>query len=60
VVFFGELEEVSWNWDITKPIFIGINGLLTQTPPNSGFSCIIAYPVTTTKIFINKQEFFIL
>lgn len=60
VVFFGELEEVSWNWDITKPIFIGTNGLLTQIPTISGFSCIIATPITTTKIFIEKQEIFIL
>ncbi len=60
VVFFGELEEVSWNWDITKPIFIGTNGLLTQIPTTSGFSCIIATPITTTKIFIEKQEIFIL
>ena len=60
VVFFGELEEVSWSWDITKPIWISTNGLLTQTPAISGFSCIIAMPITTTKIFIEKQEIFIL
>lgn len=60
VVFFGEMEESSWSWDITKPIFIGTNGILTQTPVTSGFSCIIATPITTTKIFIEKQEIFIL
>ena len=60
VVFYGEMEESSWNWDITKPIWISTNGLLTQTPAISGFSCIIATPITTTKIFIEKQEIFIL
>jgi len=60
VVFYGEMEESSWNWDITKPIWISINGLLTQTPPETGFSCIIAMPIITTKIFIEKQEIFIL
>lgn len=60
VVFFGEMEESSWSWDITKPIWISTNGLFTQTPPETGFSCIIAMPITTTKIFIEKQEILIL
>jgi len=60
VYFYGEMEEVSWNWNIDLPIFIGTNGLLTQIPTTSGFSCIIATPITTTKIFIEKQEIFIL
>jgi len=59
VVFFGEMEEVSWNWDIDKPIWISTNGLLTQTTPVTGFLCIIAFPVTATKIFIDKQEILI-
>jgi hypothetical protein len=60
VIFFGEMEESSWSWDITKPIWISTNGLLTQTPPEIGFSCIIAMPITTTKIFVEKQEILIL
>ena len=59
VVFYGEMEEASWNWDITKPIWISTNGLLTQTTPVTGFLCIIAFPVTATKIFIDKQEILI-
>lgn len=60
VYFFGEMEEVSWNWNIDLPIWISTNGLLTQIPPTSGFSCIIAFPITTTKIFIDKQEILLL
>lgn len=56
VVFFGEMEESSWNWNVNLPIWISTSGLLTQTPPETGFSCIIAFPVTATKIFVNKQE----
>lgn len=60
IVFFGEMEESSWNWDINKPIWIGLNGLLTQIVPVSGFSCIIAKPITATKIFVKKENITIL
>lgn len=60
IVFFGEMEEGSWNWNINKPIFFNSTGELTQTEPTSGFSCIIATPITATKIFINKEEILIL
>ncbi len=60
VVFFGEMEESSWNWNINLPIWISTNGLLTQIPPVTGFSCIIAFPITSIKIFINKQEILII
>jgi len=60
VVFYGEMEESSWNWDINLPIWISTNGLLTQIPPVTGFSCIIAFPITSIKIFINKQEILII
>jgi hypothetical protein len=53
---FGELEEPSWNWTPDLPIFLGIAGLITQTPPLSGFSLIIGYPITPTKIFISIRD----
>ncbi|HNR64734.1 MAG TPA: hypothetical protein PKJ95_00405 [Atribacterota bacterium] len=60
IVFYGEMEESSWNWDVDKPIWISTNGLLIQTPPETGFSCIIAFPIAQTKIFIEKQEILII
>ncbi len=60
VVFYGEMEESSWNWNTEKPIWISTNGILTQIAPVTGFSCIIAFPITPIKIFIDKQEIFIL
>lgn len=52
----GELTEVSWNWDLSLPIWLGINGLLTQVIPSVGFSLIIGFPITATKIYIDIRE----
>lgn len=32
----GEIVESSWAWT-PGPVFCGLNGVLTQTPPSSGF-----------------------
>lgn len=60
VVFFGEQEEDFWNWDVDKAIWLSTSGLLTQTPPTVGFSCIIGFPITNKKILVSKQEILIL
>lgn len=59
----GEITEPSWNWTIGSPIFLGVNGLLTQTRPTASGSFVlqVAFPVTSTKVFIDiKQAFFII
>jgi hypothetical protein len=56
VQFAGQLEYNGWNWTLGKPIFLGTGGMLTQTPPASGFNQIIGTPVTPTSIFINLQS----
>jgi len=60
VVFYGEVEADLWNWDITKPIFISQNGVLIQDFTEGGFACVIARPVTSKKIFVNKEKITIL
>ena len=52
----GELTEPSWTWTLDVPIYLSANGLLTQTPPTTGFSLIVGFPITATKIFINLRE----
>ena len=51
----GELTEPSWSWS-DGPIFIGINGQLTQTVPSSGFILEVAKAITSTKILINIKR----
>ena len=52
----GEVTEPSWNWLLGAPVFLSTNGLLTQTAPTSGFSLIVGFPVTTTKLFVSLRE----
>jgi len=53
---FGIMSEPTWNWIVGEPIFVGTNGLLTQTPPSAGFSLIIAKAITPTDIFISIEQ----
>lgn len=49
----GEYEEPSWSWTLEQPIFLGNNGLLTQTQPTApAFSLVIGFPITSTKILL--------
>ena len=56
VQFRGYMDEATWNWDLTKPIFVGHEGAMTQNPPSVGFCQQIATVVSTTRILINIQE----
>jgi len=56
VQFTGTLAEPSWNWTLGLPIFVGLNGALTQVPPSSGVLQIIAYPILSNRILIDKQQ----
>lgn len=56
VCSFGLVTEASWSWDITKPnIFLSTTGQITQTPPTSGFACVIGYAVSATQLFVRIQ-----
>jgi len=52
----GELTEPSWDWTLNIPVWLGVNGLLTQAVPVSGFSLIIGFPISQTSIFIDIHE----
>ena len=53
ITTYGEMEETSWNWEEGKPLFLGTNGILTQTCPDSGFILQIATVLNSKKIFID-------
>jgi hypothetical protein len=50
----GEVIEPSWNWSPGK-IFCGVNGLLTQTVPTSGFIQVIGIALAATKMLVDLQ-----
>lgn len=55
ILFYGELELGSWNWNSSKPIILGSNGALTQVCPASGVASEIATVITQTRIFVNNR-----
>lgn len=54
----GEIVEPSWNLVLDTPVYLGVNGLLTQAEPAnpSVFSLIVGFPVTATKLFLSFRE----
>lgn len=56
VQFLGDLTEGSWSWTIGSPVYFDASGVPTQTQPSSGFSQIIGFASTATKIYIQLRE----
>lgn len=55
----GPMIEGSWTWT-AGPIYLGLNGMLTQTPPTTGFVLEVASAISATSIIINiKSPIFI-
>lgn len=51
----GLVSEGSWSWTPGTPIYLGAGGLLTQTPPSSGFLQVVAEVVSSTTIDFNPH-----
>lgn len=56
VTVSGKLAEPSWSWVIGQPIFLGVNGVITQTPPNTGVLWVLAIPVSEASVLFVKRE----
>lgn len=59
VIHEGTVSEVTWSWTMGEPIYIGANGLLTQTAPTSPsayFLCRFAYPTTPTSLYVDPKQ----
>lgn len=55
VAAFGNVEESSWAWS-SGPVYLGLNGNLTQTPPVApAFSVIVGYSYGPTVLFVDRQ-----
>ena len=58
VVRSGEVVEPTWNWTLDLPVFLGTNGLLTQSAPANPavFSQVVGFPVDATTLFVTLRE----
>lgn len=56
ILSVGEVTEPSWNWQLDKPVYLGLNGNLTQVEPvypTNRFSVVVGFPITATTLFLN-------
>lgn len=53
----GQMTELSWNWTPRASLYVGSNGMLTETPPSSPavFSKVVAVAETATRILIVQE-----
>ena len=49
---YGEISEPSWAWT-PGPVFLGVNGVLTQTVPTSGYVQQIGVALSSTKLMVD-------
>lgn len=52
----GSVDFNGWDFDTSLPVFLGENGLLTQTAPTTGFSQIVGFAEIPTRLFLNFRE----
>lgn len=52
----GEIEESVWNWQANKPVFLGADGVLTQTAPTSGYLLVVGVAVGPTRMLVKVQQ----
>lgn len=52
IVYNGEADDSGWTWLPGKQLYVGINGVITQTPPTSGYVMPIGIARSPTKIVV--------
>lgn len=55
VAAFGPVSESSWAWPGGATLFVGDNGVLTTTPPTTGWIVSIARVASATSIIVDIQ-----
>jgi len=56
VLICGDWTEFSWNWDVTKKLYLGTNGVIVQDPPSSGFILNIGLPITSISVSLRIES----
>ena len=50
-----EITHAGWSWIPGNPLFLGVNGNISQTAPLSGFSVRVGEAITATRIFFRIE-----
>ncbi|MFN0028416.1 MAG: hypothetical protein ACKV2O_14740 [Acidimicrobiales bacterium] len=54
---FGRLDEGSWSWTPLTLIYLGVGGLLTQTPPVApAFVRVLGHAITPTSMWVSPRQ----
>ena len=54
IVRAGIVEEPSWSWVADQPVYLGLDGVLTQTLPTGAlFGLVVGFPIAPTKLFMS-------
>lgn len=56
VQYGGQIVFNGWNWTMGLPIFVGIDGVLTQASPDTGYQQTVGYPVSSTSFIIELED----
>lgn len=51
-----KIYNSEWNFTKGKPVFLGTNGNVTQTPPQSGLLCELGLAVDNSMLFLDIEE----
>lgn len=52
----GEIADAAWSWVRGSPVFLGVNGFLTQTAPTTGFLLVVGTPKSTNTLVIQPSD----
>ena len=52
----GKYVDGAWSWDITKRLFLGAGGTITQVAPTTGISVVLGHAQKPNTIFLNIEK----
>ena len=55
----GMYSDNFWNWLVNKEIYVDVNGILSQTTPNTNYLVRLGYAINNTTIDINKEIIYV-
>jgi hypothetical protein len=56
IITSGIFTDSSWTWVADNPLFVGDGGILTQTPPSTGYMHVVGYAVSPTTVVVGIQQ----